>query len=173
MDFDQGCSGSQPDRGEMMRLRTRLVRARWVHQTLLGVAILLFVLVVACPGLKQMPPDGPNQASTVEVLRYKFYDDCFYATIDSAVETATDIGVQIKIKHLQSSGRCGCRSALMKVKIYAEVDVYVPPDNPLGGKEPVGTTPPFSNTLEAYALTIKKHRPQYPQDYKLWLACAD
>lgn len=157
----------------MMRLPTRLMRARWMQQTLLGVAVVLFVPVVARLGLKQTPSDHPNRASTVEVLRYEFYDACFYATIASAVETATDIGVQIKIKHLQSSGQCGCRSALLKVKIYAEVDVYVPPGFPLGGKEPVGATPAFSNILEAYALTITKHRTPLPQDYRLWLACAD
>ena len=41
----------------------------------------------------------------------------------------------------------------------------------LNGKRLVETTPMFSNTLERYALIIKKRR-EAPQHFRIWLSCA-
>lgn len=117
---------------------------------------------------------GQNHgASIVEIQRCKFYDACFYATIGSVVETATDIRVNLKIEHKQVSGRCGCRSANLRLEVFAKVDVYVSPDTPLGGMRLVETTAPFRDASQQHAVTITKLKSEPPQHYKLWLACAD
>jgi hypothetical protein len=111
-------------------------------------------------------------ASVVEVLRYKFFDACFFASVDSAIETKSKIDVRLSIEHKQSSGLCGCKSAALKVLVFAEVGTAIPSDSPLGGKRLVQTTPMFSNTLEMYTLTLSKRRSEPPQHYKIWLSCA-
>jgi hypothetical protein len=156
----------------MTRLRERLAQIGG-RQSRSSVAVTVALLVPTCLVFAEAQPAQRNRTSTVEVQRYKFYDACFYASVDTTVESATDIRVNLKIQHKQSSGQCGCKSAALKVLVFADVDVYVPPDTPLGGKRLVDTTPRFSDGLAAYALTIKKLNSEPPQHYQLWLSCAD
>jgi hypothetical protein len=172
LEIEPDGSGAQPHGAEMMRLRERRAQQYW-RRILLVVAAIVALLAPMRQVATQESPTRQKRASIVEIQRYKFYDACFYGVVDAAVETTTDIRVSLKIKHKQSAGRCGCRSANLQVLVFVQGNVNGPPDPSLSGKRLVATTPRFLDTLEAYALTIKKLSSEPPQHYKLWLSCAD
>ena len=132
------------------------------------------LLVVMVPTLCTIDRAAAQSAqeSAVQVERDKFRDGCFPADVDTAIETKADIDVTLKIAHKQSSGQCGCRSAALRALVFAGVGTNQSSGTSLGGKRLVETTPMFSDTLERYALTIKKRRDAPQQHYRIWLSCA-
>jgi hypothetical protein len=108
----------------------------------------------------------------VEVQRGGIYDACFVASVGQDTETATTMTVRIVIDHKQNSGRCGCKSAELKVLVSAKVPSPTPLEARNGGLIHVQTTRPFSNSLTSYELNIKKRLVPKIQNSSIWLTCA-
>jgi hypothetical protein len=86
-------------------------------------------------------------------------------------EASDTIAVRLAIEHKQSSGFCGCKSASLKVLVFAEGEGALPKGAAPGQKRLVQTSPAFANTLPSHDLNIKERRAELPQNYKIWLAC--
>jgi hypothetical protein len=172
MDVEPNAAGQQPD-GWAMSTRDPAAR----HQTrgAPGRARRLWILVFALSSMAVVNFDiaaAQQPPATVEVQRGGFYDTCFVATAGTVQQKAAMIAVRLAIEHKQSSGLCGCKSAALKVLVFAEAGAKSSSNTPLGGKRLVQTSPAFSNRLPSYDLVIKKRRSEPPRNYKVWLACA-
>ena len=156
----------------MKNLREIELHQLWHRLVRCGVAVLAVLSVTTHMASAQDRSRDSKGGSIVEVHRYRVFDACFYANVDTAIETKAGIDVTLKIAHKQSSGLCGCRSAALRAHVYAAAGTNGISATSLDGLRLVQTTPMFSNTLERYALTIKKRREGSTQRYRIWLSCA-
>jgi hypothetical protein len=107
----------------------------------------------------------------ITVQRGGFYDACFVASVDQVRESAPVIAVRLAIDHRANAGKCGCKSATLKVLVFAQVEAPTSSERVIGGFRHVQTTLPFSNNLLTYEFAMKKRRSEAVQHYRVWLAC--
>jgi hypothetical protein len=118
-------------------------------------------------------PIAPKaNAAAVSVHRYSFYHACFFATIDPIAETARRTNVRLKIEHKQSSGHCGCKSALLKALVFEDAINPSGGGSSLANKRLVQTSSAFPNTRENHDVFIPKRADGSPEHYMIWVACA-
>jgi hypothetical protein len=161
MDDRPTVADNKPD-GTAMKYSCRHCCRRPLQRGLAILALLTLALPIA----------PKAHAAAASVHRYSFYDACFFATIDSIAETARRTNVRLKIEHKQSSGRCGCKSALLKALVLE--DAITPSDggSSLANKRLVQTSPAFPNTRENHDVFIPKRADTSPEHYMIWVACA-
>jgi hypothetical protein len=144
---------------------TSLLRQWHRRPRLCGLAILA-LLVLALPNTPQA------NATVVSVYRYSFYEACFIATIESITESARQTTAKLKLEHKQSSGRCGCKSALLKVLVFVDAIKQGGDGAALANKRLVQTSPAFPSTRSFHDVAIPKRADRLPENYTIWLTCA-
>lgn len=130
----------------------------------------LLCAVVATPRTSDTAAAQNVQEPVVQVIRHKFHDACFVASVDSATDNNDKIAVRLTIEHKRNSGQCGCRSAALKALIFMTDAPAPKTEAAILQQRQVQTTPAFANSLASYSFDIKKRR--LAHGYGVWLTCA-
>jgi hypothetical protein len=96
-------------------------------------------------------------------------DACFLPVLDKVRIKNASLYADLLINHKVDSGKCGCRSALLKALIYARKsgvqkgidDEWVQ----------ISSTAPFSNSAGQKTIRLAKLKKEDRREFKIWITC--